>query len=132
MLTCVRYDRDDKGIATLTLDLPGKSVNTLSRQMWADLDTAIAQAEKENPRGVIVSSAKPRTFIAGADLFELREMTDQQLHEYLQNGQRILERLENLPMPTVAAINGDALGGGLEVALACRHRLCADDGSIKL
>lgn len=132
MQTCVRYDRNDNGIVTLTLDLPGKSVNTLSRQMWNDLAAAVEKVESDTPRGVIVTSAKPKTFIAGADLFELRAMTDEQLHEYLLTGQQILERIERLDCPTVAAINGDALGGGLEVALACRHRVCADDAAIKL
>lgn len=132
MSTCVRYTRDDQGIATLTLDLPGKSVNTLSRQMWADLDAALTRAEKDALRGLILASAKPRVFIAGADLFELRAMSDAELDQYLAEGQRILNRLEALRIPTVAAINGDALGGGLEVALACRHRVCADEASIKL
>ncbi|MCS7033598.1 MAG: 3-hydroxyacyl-CoA dehydrogenase NAD-binding domain-containing protein, partial [Phycisphaerae bacterium] len=132
MSTCVRYERDAHGIAMLILDLPGKSVNTLSRQMWADLAAAVEQCHRDRPRGVIVASGKPRTFIAGADLFELRAMTDPELHEYLLTGQRILQQLEQLPMPTVAAINGDALGGGLEVALACRMRVCADEPGVKL
>ena len=134
MPTCVRYNRDESGggVATLVLDLPDKSVNTLSRQMWTDLDDAISLAEKDRPTGLFVTSAKPKTFIAGADLFELRAMSDAELHAYLAEGQRILTRLENLPFPTVALINGDALGGGLEVALACRHRVAADDAGIKL
>lgn len=134
MSTCVRYTRDESagGVATLTLDLPGKSVNTLSRQMWADLDAAIARAEADRPPAVRVCSAKPRTFVAGADLFELAAMTDAELDHYLSEGQRILRRLEQLPVPTVAVLNGDALGGGLELALACRYRVSVDDPSIKL
>jgi 3-hydroxyacyl-CoA dehydrogenase/enoyl-CoA hydratase/3-hydroxybutyryl-CoA epimerase len=127
-----RAELDEDRIATLWLDSPGKSVNTLSKQMWEDLDNAIDQIEREKPRGVIVASAKPRSFIAGADLFEMREMSNEQLDHYLAEGQRILNRLENLPMPTVAAINGDALGGGLEVALACRARVAVDDAKIQL
>src|SRR5690348_10310892 len=120
-------------VATIWLDSPGKPVNTLSRRMWADLDAAIAEVERENPAGVIIASAKPRSFIAGADLFEMRDMSREELEDYLANGQRILNRLERLPMPTVAAINGDALGGGLEVALACKYRLAVDDvGTIGL
>lgn len=134
MSTCVRYARDESagGVATLTLDLPGKSVNTLGQQMWADLDAALAQVEADRPAAVFVASAKPRTFIAGADLFELRAMSDAELDRYLADGQRILARLEALPMPTVALLNGDALGGGLEVALACRYRVAADDPGVKL
>lgn len=134
MPTCVRYNRDESGggVATLTLDLADKSVNTLTRQMWADLDAALAQAEADRPAGLLVASAKPKTFVAGADLFELKAMTDAELDRYLADGQRILRRLEDLPFPTVALINGDALGGGLEVALACRHRVAAEDPSVKL
>jgi len=132
MSSCVRYTRDQNNLATLTLDMPGKSVNTLSRQMWTDLDAAISQAERDNPRGLLIVSAKPRTFIAGADLFELRAMTDEELDRYLAEGQRILNRLESLAFPTVAVVAGDALGGGLEVALACRRRVAADDPAVKL
>lgn len=132
MSTCVRYSRDDSRLATLTLDMPGKSVNTLSRQMWAELDDALTQAEADQPAGLLIVSAKPKVFIAGADLFELRAMTDAELDQYLADGQRILTRLEKLPFPTVAILNGDALGGGLEVALACKYRIAADDPTVKL
>jgi 3-hydroxyacyl-CoA dehydrogenase/enoyl-CoA hydratase/3-hydroxybutyryl-CoA epimerase len=128
----VRYSRDDHGHATLTLDMPGKSVNTLSRQMWAELDAAIAQAANDKPQSLSIVSAKPKVFIAGADLFELRAMNDSELDQYLADGQRILDRLEKLPFPTIAVIAGDALGGGLEVALACQYRIAADEPGIKL
>lgn len=128
----VVFRADSDGIATITIDSPGKSVNTLSRQVWADLNRAIDQAEQGNPRAVIVASGKPKSFIAGADLFEMRAMSDAELHQYLEAGQQILARIEKLPCPTVAAINGDALGGGLEVALACTFRVAADDPAIKI
>src|SRR3954469_13369978 len=119
-------------VAVIWLDSPGKPVNTLSRRMWADLEAAIDEVDRAKPAGVIIASAKPRSFIAGADLFEMRDMSREELDAYLVNGQRILNRLENLPMPTVAAINGDALGGGLEVALACRARVAVDDPKIQI
>lgn len=128
----VRVNLDPDRIAMILIDLPGKSVNTLTKQVWADLDRAIEQVEREKPRAAIVTSGKPKSFIAGADLFEMRAMSDAELHKYLGDGQRILDRLEKLPMPTVVAINGDALGGGLEIALACQYRVCADDPAIKL
>src|SRR5688572_25318005 len=128
----VRVTTDADRIATILFDVPGKSVNTLARQVWADLDRAIEQVERERPRAVVVASGKPRSFIAGADLFEMRAMNNDELHRYLEEGQRILMRLEKLPVTTVAAINGDALGGGLEVALACAYRVAADDPSVKI
>jgi len=69
-----RIEKDAENIATLWLDAQGKSVNTLNRAMWADLDAALTQIEKEKPAGLIIVSAKNRTFIAGADLFEMRDM----------------------------------------------------------
>src|SRR3954470_6614839 len=132
----VRIEKDEKdneGVVTLWLDAPGKSVNTLNRAMWADLSEALDQIEQQKPAGVIVASAKNRTFIAGADLFEMRDMDRPALEKYLRDGQVILGRLSKLPCPTVAAINGDALGGGLEVALACKHRVAVDEvGTIGL
>jgi 3-hydroxyacyl-CoA dehydrogenase/enoyl-CoA hydratase/3-hydroxybutyryl-CoA epimerase len=129
----VRIEKDSDDVVTLWLDAPGKSVNTLNRAMWADLAEAIGELEKSKPAGVILASAKNRTFIAGADLFEMRDMDRAALETYLRDGQVILNRLSKLTCPTVAAINGDALGGGLEVALACRHRVAADDaGTIGL
>ena len=128
----VKFSIDADRVATILFDVPNKSVNTLAKQVWADLDRAIDQVERERPRAVVVASGKPRSFIAGADLFEMRAMNNGELHRYLEEGQRILTRLEKLPMTTVAAVNGDALGGGLEVALACAFRVAADDPSVKI
>ena len=132
MEATLRVTTDADRVATILIDVPGKSVNTLAKQVWADLNRAIEQVESEKPRAVILASGKPKSFIAGADLFEMRAMSDDELHRYLDEGQRILNRLERLPMTTVAAVNGDALGGGLEVALACAFRVAADDPSVKI
>jgi 3-hydroxyacyl-CoA dehydrogenase/enoyl-CoA hydratase/3-hydroxybutyryl-CoA epimerase len=123
----VRVEIDADRVATIVFDVPGKSVNTLTRRVWADLSDVLKRLESDLPAGVVVSSGKPRSFIAGADLFEMRAMTRAELESYLLEGQKILARLEALPVPTVACLNGDALGGGLEVALACRFRLAVDE-----
>lgn len=129
----VRTETDREGITTLTLDAPGKSVNTLNRATWDDLAEALEQVERDKPAGLIITSGKQRTFVAGADLFEMRGMSAPELQEYIRRGQVILDRLAALPIPTVAAINGDALGGGLELALACKHRVALDEvGTIGL
>jgi len=119
-------------ILTVCFDTPAKPVNTLSAAAWVGLEAAIDRIEAERPMGIVFASAKPRSFIAGADLFELDNLSDAALEEHLARGQRILDRIAALPMPTVAAINGDALGGGLEVALACRYRIAAADPRAKL
>jgi 3-hydroxyacyl-CoA dehydrogenase / enoyl-CoA hydratase / 3-hydroxybutyryl-CoA epimerase len=132
-MSSVRVEIDTERIATIWLDAPGKRVNTLSRQMWGDLSAAIDQLERDKPAGVVIRSAKRGTFVVGADLFEIREMTDEQFDDYIRKGQEILARIENLPMPTLAAINGDCLGGGLELALACTVYIAMDtDAAIGL
>lgn len=128
----VRWEIDPDRVLTVWFDAPEKSVTTLSAAAWDGLDAAVQEIEAVRPVGVVFASAKPRSFIAGADLFELRSLTDEQLDEHLARGQRILDRIAALPMPTVAAINGDALGGGLELTLACRFRVAADDPRAKL
>jgi len=128
----VRWELDADRVMRVWFDAPEKSVNTLSAAAWGGLDAAVREIEAVRPTGVVFASAKPRSFIVGADLFELRSLTDEQLDEYLTRGQRILDQIAALPMPTVAAINGDALGGGLEVALACRFRVAADEPGSKL
>lgn len=128
----LRLSTDGDGIATLLLDAPGKPVNTLSRLMLTELEQATGQLERETPKGLIIASGKARNFIAGADLFEIRKMSPAEMEQYLAMGQSIFSRIEALNFPTVAAIGGDCLGGGLELALACGARVAADDPSINI
>jgi 3-hydroxyacyl-CoA dehydrogenase / enoyl-CoA hydratase / 3-hydroxybutyryl-CoA epimerase len=114
-------------VARVVLDSAGRSVNTLTRAFFAELDGVIGEIEGQIASGkiggVVISSAKKGSFVVGADLFELRDMSASELDQYLREGQRIFGRLAALPVNTVAAINGDCLGGGLELALACGTRL---------
>ena len=128
----VRTNLDADNVMTIWLDAPGKSVNTCSPQLLADLSSAIDEARQRRPAAVIFASAKPSSFNMGADLFEIRKMNREQVSEFLQLGQSIFDRIEKLPMPTVAAIGGDCLGGGFELALACRYRVAVDNGSINI
>jgi 3-hydroxyacyl-CoA dehydrogenase/enoyl-CoA hydratase/3-hydroxybutyryl-CoA epimerase len=123
---------DSDAVATILFDLPGKPVNTMTRQVWRELDEVLGEIERKSVRGVIVASNKPKVFVAGADLGEIRAMSDDELRAYLAEGQRIYATLETLPAPSVAVINGDALGGGLELALACGMRIAADDSSLQI
>jgi 3-hydroxyacyl-CoA dehydrogenase/enoyl-CoA hydratase/3-hydroxybutyryl-CoA epimerase len=123
---------DGKLVTIVIMDAAGKPVNTCAPQMLAELDAAVAMIEQQKPAAVIFASAKARSFNAGADLFEIRKMSGEAVANYLEQGQALFTRIERLPMPTVAAISGDCLGGGFEMALACRYRVAADDTKISI
>jgi 3-hydroxyacyl-CoA dehydrogenase / enoyl-CoA hydratase / 3-hydroxybutyryl-CoA epimerase len=132
-MSSARLEIDSQRIATIWLDAPDKKVNTLSRQMWADLSAGIDRIEHERPAGLIITSGKTGTFVVGADLLEIRDMSDAEFDQYIRKGQEILKRLESLPMPTMAMIEGDCVGGGLELALACKLRVAMEvDAAIGL
>lgn len=126
-------ERDADGIAWLTFDLPGSSANTLGRAVMQELDAKLGELEATPPRGLALRSGKPTGFIAGADIKEFSSLdTEQQAYELVRAGQRVLERLEGLRCPTVALLHGFALGGGLELALACRYRVAVGDERLNL
>ncbi len=124
---------DGDQVAWLEFNKPEASANTLSRDAMVGLDQKLIELEKLKPRAVVVISTKESGFIAGADIREFTALnTVPQAYELIRSGQRVLDRLEQLPCPTVAAIHGFALGGGLELALACRYRVAASDGKSSL
>ncbi|MGD9388385.1 MAG: 3-hydroxyacyl-CoA dehydrogenase NAD-binding domain-containing protein, partial [Gammaproteobacteria bacterium] len=120
--------RDDDGIAWLCFDKAGASTNVLSRDVMTELNTMLGEIEKDLPKAVVVTSGKKSGFVAGADIKEFTALEDsEQAYEMVRAGQQVLDRLEALKCPTIALINGFALGGGLELALACRYRIINDD-----
>src|SRR6201991_1563423 len=126
----IRWDKDDDGIVVLTLDDPNQSANTMNAAYAASIRATVdrLEAEKDEITGVVITSAK-KTFFAGGDLNDLRKATKDQaeeISEFVREGKAVLRRLETLGKPVVAAINGAALGGGLEICLACHHRIIAD------
>lgn len=124
---------DSDHVAWLTFDKPHSSANTLSHAAMDALDQRLAELGTLKPRAVIVLSAKDSGFIAGADIKEFTALTDPKAaYALIRRGQKVLDRLEALPCPTVAAIHGFALGGGMELALACRYRVAASDGKTSL
>jgi 3-hydroxyacyl-CoA dehydrogenase/enoyl-CoA hydratase/3-hydroxybutyryl-CoA epimerase len=128
-----KMQRDAEGIAWLTIDKPGTSANVLSRAVLEELDALLAMLEKDLPRGVVVISAKKSGFVAGADINEFTGLTDEVSgYRLIRPGQQVFTRLEALRCPTVAAIHGFALGGGLELALACQHRVGVGDERLSL
>ena len=130
---CWKSERDAEGIVWLTIDKPDSSANVLSAAVLGELDTLLGQLEQALPRGVVVLSAKRSGFVAGADIKEFTSLTDEASgYQLIHRGQQVLERLERLPCPTVAAVHGFALGGGLELALACRYRVGVADERLSL
>jgi 3-hydroxyacyl-CoA dehydrogenase/enoyl-CoA hydratase/3-hydroxybutyryl-CoA epimerase len=128
-----RLDIDAERIAWLTCDAPGSSTNVLSAAVLSDLAAALDQLSEMRPAGVVVGSAKANGFVAGADIKEfLGVRTPEDGYALVRAGQSVLDRLEHLPCPSVAAVHGFALGGGLELALACRYRIGADDAKLSL
>ena len=114
------------GIAYVTLNRP-KVLNALNGKTWEDLRTAFEDARDDaTVRGVILTGAGDKAFIAGADISELATVSAVQAEESSTNGQNVLNLVENLGKPVIAAINGFALGGGCETAMACTIRLATE------
>ena len=120
--------RDDDGIAWLCFDKAEASTNVLSRDVMAELNDQLAALEKELPKALVIYSGKKSGFVAGADIKEFTALKDaDEAYEMVRAGQQVMDRLAALKCPTIALMNGFALGGGLELALACRYRILNDD-----
>ena len=126
----IKWDKDADGIVTLTLDDPTGSANVMNENYQESMRKAVERlvAEKDSITGVVIASAK-KTFFAGADLREVIKLGPENAGEafaMVEDVKRDLRTIETLGVPVVAAINGAAMGGGLEIALACHHRIIAD------
>ncbi|NUK54232.1 enoyl-CoA hydratase/isomerase family protein [Streptomyces lunaelactis] len=134
--TTIRWEQDETGVVTLVLDDPNQSANTMN-QAFKESIAAIAdraEAEKDSIRGIIFTSAK-KTFFAGGDLKDMMKVGPENAQQAFDTGTAIknsLRRIETLGKPVVAAINGAALGGGYEIALACHHRIALDAPGSKI
>jgi len=129
--TTIKYDKGEDGFVVLTLDDPNQSANTMNAAYAESILATVErlEAERDDIAGVVITSAK-KTFFAGGDLNDLRRARKEDAEavaELLRTGKALLRRLETLGKPVVAAINGAALGGGLEICLACHRRVIVDD-----
>ncbi|PWN36596.1 putative enoyl-CoA hydratase/isomerase [Meira miltonrushii] len=128
----VRHEHDEKtGIHRIILDRP-KARNAISRKVLQELDSCLDRVEDASPppqthpaRCLILCSSSDKAFCAGADLAERRTMSPEEIIEYLSKLRIVMDKLQNMPVPTIAAIDGPALGGGLELALCCDFRIAA-------
>lgn len=128
-----RLERDAEDVASLTLDVDGASANTLGSEVMGVLDAQLQTLAARPPRALLIRSGKAGGFIAGADIREFTSLTSpEQAYELVRAGQRVFDRIEALPCPTVALMHGYALGGGLELALACRYRIAVGDDKLAL
>jgi 3-hydroxyacyl-CoA dehydrogenase/enoyl-CoA hydratase/3-hydroxybutyryl-CoA epimerase len=132
----MHWEQDDEGIVTLTMDDPDQPVNTLNETWSSAYEAAIdrLEAERDTVTGVVLTSAK-KSFCAGGDLRIMREVTREHaadLAAYIDRSKALMRRVETLGRPVVAAVNGSALGGGLEVALATHHRIVLDRPDVRL
>ncbi len=120
-------------IAVVELDLQGEKVNKLSTPVMLRMKDVIVELGKSSYKAVIFVSMKNKIFIAGADIEEIKNMnTHEQYEAAVRAGQEIMNMVEDLPMPTIAAVNGACMGGGCEFILACDYRMATEDSSTKI
>lgn len=125
-----RYGKDEDGIGWLLLDRKGASANTLNAEVIGELDTMLGKIESDLPKGLVLRSAKKSGFIAGADISEFVGANDAAAVESnIGKGHAVINHLESLSIPTIAVVHGFCLGGGLEVALACKRRIAISGAS---
>jgi len=127
-----RWEKDRDGLAWLTFDKQGESANTFSRQALEELGAALNAIRLDNPKGLVIRSAKD-SFIAGADVNEfVRFKSPEEAMSFVKLGWDVFQELANLPFPATAMINGYCMGGGLELSLACKYRVALDDPKTRI
>lgn len=128
-----KMETDEDRILWLTIDRADAKVNSMNREVFAEFDRVLDDVTQQNPAAVIILSGKNTGFIAGADITQFTSLSNtDEAFDLIRQAQLVLDKLEALPMPTVAMISGFCLGGGCEVALACRYRVAEDNDSTKI
>jgi 3-hydroxyacyl-CoA dehydrogenase/enoyl-CoA hydratase/3-hydroxybutyryl-CoA epimerase len=125
--------REPDGLARLVFDKAGATTNTLSIDVLAELNEALDTVDRDPPKGLVIASGKANGFIAGADIDEFGEVkTEEDAIALVRRGWETFERLSSVKYPTLALVRGFCLGGGLELALACRYRVVVDEPATRL
>ncbi|MBA3610885.1 MAG: enoyl-CoA hydratase/isomerase family protein [Rubrobacter sp.] len=124
----VKVERLDNGVAVLTIDRQDK-LNALDPQVVEEIGQNLLELQSEGPHAIIITGAGERAFVAGADITAMRGMDALEAKRFAEIGHAAMALLDRSPVPTIAAINGFALGGGLEIALACDIRIAAENAS---
>lgn len=125
-----RLTRDRHDVAWAVLDRPGASANTLDQTVIEELDAILDRLDQSRPKGLVIRSAKRSGFAAGADVSQFVQLkTAEDVAERMTRAHAVIDRLERLTIPTVAVVHGYALGGGLELALACHVRIAVEGAS---
>ncbi|NDW20836.1 fatty acid oxidation complex subunit alpha FadJ [Alteromonas hispanica] len=126
--------KQDNGVAILSMDVPGESMNTLKAEFGDEISAMLDDIEQDNSiKGVVVISGKSNSFVAGADISMLAACkTAEDATKIAAGGQAVFDRIESMKATFVAAIHGPALGGGLELALACHYRVCTDSSKTQV
>jgi 3-hydroxyacyl-CoA dehydrogenase / enoyl-CoA hydratase / 3-hydroxybutyryl-CoA epimerase len=125
-----RLARDTDGVAWLGLDRAGASANTLSEEVILELNDVLDLLHRDLPKALVLRSMKPSGFIAGADINQFKGSVGTEIAANLARAHTVIDRLEQLKIPTIAVIHGYCLGGGLEVALACKYRIATEDARL--
>ena len=121
------------GVLVLSFDREGESVNTFGQDVLIELGSLLERIVLEPPKALVLRSAKAKGFIAGADIREFQSFDAKgTIGDSIRRGQGIFQRIAELPFPTVAAIHGFCMGGGTEIALACRYRIASNDASTRI
>ena len=122
--------RDDAAVRTIAVNRPAK-LNALNAATLDALDAAFADAAADAAvRVVVLTGAGPKSFVAGADIAEMNGLTPTQARDFSLRGTRMMRRVEKLPKPVIAMVNGFAFGGGLELAMCCHLRIAADTAKV--
>jgi enoyl-CoA hydratase len=117
----------ENNIFTITINRPDK-LNALNKTVFQELDDVMNTVEEDkNIKGVIITGEGPKAFVAGADIAEFLEIANEDAAFLSSNGQRIFFKIENCSKPVIAAVNGFALGGGCELAMACHFRIASQN-----